>query len=165
MRPGSQRNLTLSTARISPRFLSWKRLDRPRASIIDDPSQSAPGAHRCAVQVYYARRRGNIAVESWTKQLVTRFWGTTSNRLGAETVARTGIPEQARKHPSRGKVARGRSGAIGRISYFGALRTGASKPCIYNRISFQAECARGLNRAGCAGADRGEWIAGCETAF
>src|SRR5713226_2837513 len=36
-------------------------------------------------------------------------WGTTSNRLGAETAARTGIPEQARKHPSRGKVARGRS--------------------------------------------------------
>src|SRR5258707_1594090 len=69
------------------------------------------------------------------QQPVTRFWGTTSNRLGAETVARTGIPEQARKHPSRGKVARGRSGAIGRISYFGALRAGASKPCISNRIS------------------------------
>src|SRR5712664_1112555 len=34
MRPGSHRKLTLSTARISPRFLSWKRLDRPRASIM-----------------------------------------------------------------------------------------------------------------------------------
>src|SRR5467141_2140433 len=29
--------LTLSTARISPRFLSWKRLDRPRASIMGRP--------------------------------------------------------------------------------------------------------------------------------
>src|SRR6266404_1862070 len=39
MRPGSHRTLTLSTARISPRFLSWKRLDRPRASIINEPSR------------------------------------------------------------------------------------------------------------------------------
>jgi len=35
--PGWQVKLTLSTARISPRFLSWKRLDRPRASIIEGP--------------------------------------------------------------------------------------------------------------------------------
>src|SRR5713226_937742 len=91
-------------------------------------------------------------------------WGTTSNRLGAETAARTGIPEQARKHPSRGKVARGRSGAIGRISYFDALRAGASKPCIYNRISSRQSVPRDRKRAGCAGADREKWIAGCEIA-
>jgi len=35
--PGWQVKLTLSTARISPRFLSWKRLDKPRASIIEGP--------------------------------------------------------------------------------------------------------------------------------
>src|SRR5713226_2997935 len=35
--PGWQVKLTLSTARIWPRFLSWKRLDRPRASIIGKP--------------------------------------------------------------------------------------------------------------------------------
>jgi len=34
MRPGSQRKLTPSTARTAPRFLSWKTLVRPRASIM-----------------------------------------------------------------------------------------------------------------------------------
>src|SRR5258708_14162320 len=63
MRPGSQRKLTLSTARISPRFLSWKRLDRLRASIMDNPfvnsSQDLPrhwhGALRAAPVKCYRR--------------------------------------------------------------------------------------------------------------
>src|SRR6266404_5443932 len=55
MRPGWQVKLTLSTARISPRFLSWKRLDRPRASIIGKPLAECCLDRVKAFTVYYAR--------------------------------------------------------------------------------------------------------------
>src|SRR5713101_9374522 len=62
MCPGSHRKLTLSTARIFPRFLSWKRFDRPRASIIKDPSRRIfPAATHTRVTVYYAPGTGNMS--------------------------------------------------------------------------------------------------------
>src|ERR1700730_14195536 len=63
MRPGSHRKLTLSTARISPRFLSWNRFDRPRASIIKDPSlRIFRAATHTRVTVYYALGTTNMSV-------------------------------------------------------------------------------------------------------
>src|ERR1700688_2284904 len=50
MLPGRQVKLTFSTAQISPRFLSWKRLDKLRASIIARASRL-----RVRTQVYYVR--------------------------------------------------------------------------------------------------------------
>ena len=50
MLPGRQVKLTFSTAQISPRFLSWKRLDKLRASIIAWASRL-----RVRTPVYYVR--------------------------------------------------------------------------------------------------------------
>src|SRR6266478_4456964 len=66
--PGWQVKLTLSTARISPRFLSWKRLDRPRASIIEGPLTEFGKTGQKSVQSVLRTGRGNVPREGAVKQ-------------------------------------------------------------------------------------------------
>ena len=62
---------TLSTARISPRFLSWKRLDKLRASIIEGPLIGSSKDRAQSVHSVLRRARRNVTGTRQVSAFVT----------------------------------------------------------------------------------------------
>src|ERR1700687_6509058 len=160
MRPGSHRKLTLSTARISPRFLSWKRFDRPRASIIKDPSRRiSPAATHTRVTVYYAPGTLICHTPPNLLPLCDAAGPRTSNPYAAGFLNPCTVAASPRRPDACSKanpltidiIPSGSSAPVVTIKYSGLLRAGASKPHIYNGTSPRARVPAGSSPGGPAG--------------